>query len=199
MMPDQQTAPAASEGVSARSPERIKVLMYHRIVNGDYVSPGEREFCIDAKVFRKHLRILERLGYSTITFNDYDLFKRGELNLPRKPIILTFDDGYLDTHEHALPVLREYGMKAVVFVVADPQVRMNDWDSGYDITPAPLMTPDQILELHAAGFEIGSHSLTHPRLTQVPRDAAWRKSPGRGCSSRSSSTPPSGRFRTRTA
>jgi peptidoglycan/xylan/chitin deacetylase (PgdA/CDA1 family) len=174
MMPDAQAA-TSGEGISAGSPERIKVLMYHRIVTGDYVIPGEREFSINAKVFRKHLRILEQLGYTTITFNDFDHFKRGELNLPRKPIIITFDDGYRDTHEHAFPILREYGMKAVVFVVADPRMRMNDWDSGYDITPAPLMTPEQIVELHEAGFEIGSHSLTHPRLTQIPKDAAWEE------------------------
>ena len=166
---------APVEGISAGNSGRIKVLMYHRIVADEDVSPGEREFCIDAKVFRSHLRILERMGFTAITFNDFDLFKRGELNLPRKPIILTFDDGYRDTYELAVPILREYGMKAVVFVIADPKIRMNDWDSGYDITPAPLMTPEQIVELHSAGFEIGSHSLTHPRLTQISRGQAWEE------------------------
>ncbi len=163
------------EGLVARSPEKIKVLMYHRVVEGHTPLPDEREFCIEAKVFRNHLRILEKMGFTTITFEDYHLYQEGKLNLPKKPIIVTFDDGYRDTYEIAYPVLKEFGMRAVVFVLGDPNVRMNDWDSGYEITPAPLMTPAQIFELHAAGFEIGSHSLTHPRLTQIPRDQAWEE------------------------
>ncbi len=163
------------EGLVARSPEKIKVLMYHRVVEGHTPLPDEREFCIEAKIFRNHLRILEKMGFTTITFEDYHLYQEGKLNLPKKPIILTFDDGYRDTYEIAYPLLKEFGMRAVVFVLGDPNVRMNDWDSGYEITPAPLMTPAQIFELHAAGFEIGSHSLTHPRLTQIPREQAWEE------------------------
>ncbi len=164
-----------TEALVARSPEKIKVLMYHRVVEEHTPLPDEREFCVESKVFRNHLRILEKLGFTTITFEDYHLFREGKLNLPKKPIIVTFDDGYRDTYEIAYPILREFGMRAVVFVLGDPNVRMNAWDSGYQITPAPLMTPAQIVELHSAGFEIGSHSLTHPRLTQVPRAQAWEE------------------------
>ena len=162
-------------GESVTDPLHIKVLMYHRIVRVSAPLPSEREFCVGASIFRNHLRIIDKMGYTTITFADYQLYQEGELNLPRKPIILTFDDGYRDTYELAYPLLREFGMRAVVFVLADASIRMNDWDSGSRISPVPLMTPAQIVELHSAGFEIGSHSLTHPKLTQVSRERAWEE------------------------
>ncbi len=156
-------------------PERIKVLMYHRVVRDERLSTTASRYSIQADVLEKQLQTLEKLGYTAITFRDYELYRRGELNLPRKPVIITFDDGYRDTYTAAYPLLREYGMKAVVFVVADQNVRTNEWDEGLDITPALLMTPSEILEMHSAGFEIGSHSLTHRRLTELPRADAWHE------------------------
>lgn len=154
-------------------PGSIKVLAYHRIVKDDRVHPNFRAFATNVEVFRNHLRILERNGFTAITFRDYDLFLRGELNLPRKPVIISFDDGYRDTHELALPILREYGMTATVFVVAAPKHPVNYWDRCDSHPPAPLMTAEQVLEMHQSGIEIGSHSLTHARLTEVPREQAW--------------------------
>lgn len=154
-------------------PERIKVLMYHRVVCDTKLSRATGRYAVDAAVFESQLQTLERLGYTAITFRDFALYRRGELNLPRKPVIITFDDGYEDTFTTAFPLLREYGMTAVVFIVADPSIRSNAWDDGRDITPANLMSSRQILEMHDAGIEIGSHSLTHPDLTALDRDAAW--------------------------
>jgi peptidoglycan/xylan/chitin deacetylase (PgdA/CDA1 family) len=161
------------EPAAIGSPEKIKVLAYHRVVKDDVLSPSARRFATNVEVFRSHMRILERNGFTAITLRDYDLFLAGELNLPRRPVIITFDDGYLDTYEVAFPVLREYGMKAVVFVVADPKMRVNSWERHASDKPAPLLSPAQVLELHQAGMEIGSHSLTHRRLTEIPRDEAW--------------------------
>jgi peptidoglycan/xylan/chitin deacetylase (PgdA/CDA1 family) len=154
-------------------PGRIKVLAYHRIVKDDHIHPALRTFATNVEVFRSHLRILERGGFTAITFRDYDLHLRGELNLPRKPVIISFDDGYRDTHEIAFPILREYGMTATVFVVVAPTSPVNYWDKFDAFPAAPLMSQSQILELHQGGIEIGSHSLTHARLTEVPREQAW--------------------------
>jgi peptidoglycan/xylan/chitin deacetylase (PgdA/CDA1 family) len=155
------------------TPERIKVLMYHRVVRDEVVSAEARPYTINVDMLEGQVRTLEKLGYSAITFHDVALFRRGALNLPKKPVIISFDDGYEDTHRLAFPVLREYGMKAVVFVLGDRSIGSNSWDAQNNITSAPLMTERQILELHAAGFEIGSHSLTHRKLTGLTRDEAW--------------------------
>jgi peptidoglycan/xylan/chitin deacetylase (PgdA/CDA1 family) len=155
------------------NPHRIKVLMYHRVVNEINTSVAYPSMCISTKEFHNHLSMLERWGFTTITFNDYRLFLRGELDLPKKPVILTFDDAYLDFYKNAFPVLREFGMTAVVFCVAEKKISVSVWDQPHGLPIAPLMNQQQLVELHAAGVEIGSHSLTHAHLPTLPRERAW--------------------------
>ncbi|HUN65095.1 MAG TPA: polysaccharide deacetylase family protein [Bacteroidota bacterium] len=155
------------------NPQKIKVLMYHRVVNAVNVSYAYPGMCISTQEFHNQMSMLERWGFTSITFEDYRLFLRGELNLPKKPVILTFDDAYLDFHENAFPVLEEFGMRSVVFCVADKKLSANFWDKSNGLPLAPLMNEQQLLELHAAGHEIGSHSLTHPILPRLVREKAW--------------------------
>jgi peptidoglycan/xylan/chitin deacetylase (PgdA/CDA1 family) len=157
------------------SPHRIKVLMYHRVVNAVNISYSYPTVSISTQEFHNQMSMLERWGFTTITFQDYHLFLRGEINLPKKPVILTFDDAYLDFHENAFPILEEFGMRAVVFCVADKKITANIWDQAHGFPLAHLMNEQQILEIHAAGHEIGSHSLSHPFLPQLPRDKAWEE------------------------
>lgn len=158
----------SSDGILINRP---KVLMYHRVVDDRELSK-KQETCVYIDEFHKQLELLDRLGYSTITLRDYWLFKQDKLQLPKKPIILTFDDGYLDTYKFAFPLLKEYGMKAVVFVLGDRSVKSNVWDTnGQNLAYAPLMDSHQIKELHDNGFEIGAHSLRHSNLTQLSEEA----------------------------
>lgn len=155
--------------------EKIKVLMYHRIVDSESLSRGYPELCTHVYEFRQHLMLLEKWGFTPITFEDYHLFKADELNLPKKPVIITFDDGYVDTFNNAFPVLNEFGMKAVVFAMGNRQLSTNSWDQDSGFPPGELINDQQILELHAAGFEIGSHTMNHPKLPLLPRDQAWEE------------------------
>jgi len=155
------------------NPQKIKVVMYHRVVDAISLSLSYPELCIHVDAFRHHLSLFERWGFTAITFDDYRLFQSGELNLPKKPVIITFDDGYSDTYESAFPILQEFGMKAVVFAMGDRQIKANTWDLHSSIPVGPLMNDKQIIELHAAGFEIGSHTMTHPRLQQLSHEQAW--------------------------
>jgi peptidoglycan/xylan/chitin deacetylase (PgdA/CDA1 family) len=148
--------------------------MYHRIVESRDLSASHWT-CVHADDFRKQVKLLDRWGFTAITFNDYRLFLRGELSLPRKPVILTFDDGYLDTYTTAFPVLQEFGLKGVLFVLADEKVRTNLWDRHLRLPEAPLMERRHILEMHEAGFEIGSHSMTHEKLTALTGDRVWEE------------------------
>lgn len=150
----------------------LKVLVYHRIVDDEAVS---RKFwhCLHVERFRRQLELLDRWGFTPITFADYRLFREGELNLPSKPVIITFDDGYMDTFTYAFPLLQEFGMRAVVFVLGDRRIKTNYWDRTVGFPEAPLMDGRHILELHEAGFEIGAHSMSHVKLTAIREDLAW--------------------------
>lgn len=83
--------------------------------------------------------------------------------------VLTFDDGYQDFYYIVAPLLRDYGVRATVFVVSgyvDTQ-RIFKWIEQPELPLDWVMTSEQIRELHDEGFEIGSHTVTHPQLTAI--------------------------------
>jgi peptidoglycan/xylan/chitin deacetylase (PgdA/CDA1 family) len=156
------------------NPPAIRVLMYHSIVNDDPSACGSL-YQLPVGQFRAHLEWLDRRGFTAITFEDYRLFREGILNLPKKPVILTFDDGYQDVYQNAFPLLQEYGMRAVIFVLGDRRAASNAWDVNGTEPAAPLLTDSEIIEMHQARFEIGAHSHSHVRLTELPKEAAWKE------------------------
>jgi peptidoglycan/xylan/chitin deacetylase (PgdA/CDA1 family) len=81
------------------------------------------------------------------------------------PVVLTFDDGYLDFEPYALSLLDRYGFRATLFVVSDQVVAGNAWDQTRETVP-PMNWPS-LRRLAARGFEIGGHTATHPRLTSL--------------------------------
>lgn len=162
--------PEQKNGQDNRPVNHPKVLMYHRIVEDENLS-DRYETCVHIDAFHKQIELLDRLEYTPITLKDYLLFLNNEIVLPKKPIILTFDDGYMDFYRLAYPLLLEYGMKSVLFVLGDRNIKVNYWDSiEGEMPPARLMDDHHIIELHNKGFEIGAHSLTHSNLRELKGD-----------------------------
>lgn len=153
---------------------RIKVLMYHRVID-DQEAHCDHWPRVPKREFRRQLESLERFGLTTITFEDYRLYLRGELNLPRKPVILTFDGGFIDTYENAFPLLQEFGMRAVVFTIGNRHIKTNVWRQALGIPVGLLMESQQVIEMHAAGFEIGAHSMNYAPLTTLSHEEAWEE------------------------
>ncbi len=85
---------------------------------------------------------------------------------------LTFDDGFRNVFDHALPILRKRGLRSIQFIVGSLIGREDAWDRVIGEPPQPLMDDAQIRECLAAGQDIGSHTLTHPHLTQISRERA---------------------------
>ena len=152
----------------------IKVLAYHRIVDDEKLAKANW-MCVHVNQFHEHLRWIEQLGYTAITLEDYWLYMIGELQLPRKPIIITFDDGYEEIFRLARPVLQEFGMRAVLFVLGNRNLRENEWDKQMGLPAIPLLNDDQIVQLYEEGFEIGAHTLNHVCLPQVSPEIAWKE------------------------
>ncbi len=84
-----------------------------------------------------------------------------------KSVCLTFDDGYDCFHRNVVPALEAVGGKAVVFVIADYIGRTNNWDIRLSYKPFRHMSGEQIREVAAMGYEVGSHSCTHKDLTRL--------------------------------
>lgn len=142
------TAPA--EGVA------LPVVMYHSILpqpqrQGTYV--------ISPTLFEQDLQYIRQRGYTTVTVADLLAYVDEGTPLPPKPIMLTFDDGYYNNYRYAYPLLKQYGMKAVISPVAS-------WSEWYGTHPEECdrevyshLTPDQIREMAQSGaVEIQNHS-----------------------------------------
>ncbi len=126
------------------------ILMYHRI-NNQMAS----RYVVRVDAFQKQMQILADGGYQSVTVSELrDVMVNGGY-LPEKPVVLTFDDGYVDVFENAYPILNELGFTGTAYVITG--TLGTDLSYGY-------MQTDQLAELAAAGWEIGSHSVTHSDL-----------------------------------
>src|SRR5207237_239072 len=145
---------------------KLPILVYHKI---DRIPPGSRypRQYVTPEQFATHLAFLARHGYTSIGFPDYLAYRRGERRLPRRAIILTFDDGYRSTRTIALPLLRQYGFTATIFLVAAYVGQTNLWDEAE--MQEPLLDAGDIQDMQAKGIEFGSHTATHPALAGTLR------------------------------
>lgn len=144
----------------------LRILFYHRI------SDEPDELAVGRRAFRQHMDYLATESYRVVNVIEaVDLLDSGEAT--SRTIGLSFDDGYLDVAEEALPLLADRGFRATVFVapaVVDGWARFN-W---YETQP-PILGWEEIVELDREGtLSFEAHSLTHPNLTSL-RDAAARE------------------------
>lgn len=93
--------------------KKVPILMYHSIGEED----GENGMIISAERFEAQLQTLQNNGYQTVDFEELECYVNQNYDLPEKPIVITFDDGYLSNYEYAYPLLQKYGFKATVFTV----------------------------------------------------------------------------------
>jgi peptidoglycan/xylan/chitin deacetylase (PgdA/CDA1 family) len=142
----------------------VPALNYHKVAE---IPPGIRhpENYVRPAQFRSQLRLLRAAGFESITVSDYLAYRRGELELPRKPVMLTFDDGYRSNYDIALRIVREHAFTATVFLVSGMIGGTNAWDTGE--AQEPLLDMREIRELQDDGIEFQSHTRTHPSLPSL--------------------------------
>lgn len=166
----------ASARFMKHHPWPIPVLMYHQVVDKP-INTKHRIF-VTKDTFEAHLKTLKRMGTSFLTFQDLEDFKVGRKDMsdfPRRPVILTFDDGYENNLRNALPVLRRNDARGVIYLLADKTLTSNSWDEG-EVPPSALLNEQQRLDVaHSGVFEIGSHGFRHEKLTEMSRDQALKE------------------------
>ncbi len=152
-------------------PQHIPVLMYHKVP--DVAPATKHQIFVTKDNFARHLAFFRRRGLTPITFADYLAFARAQRPLadfPKRPVILTFDDGYEDNYVNLLPLMQHYGYRGVLYLLGDFAADHNHWDLAADPTEprAALMSEAQKHAFVAAGWEIGAHTLSHPHLPALP-------------------------------
>lgn len=150
----------------------LLILCYHAVSDR-----WPADLSVTPAAFEKQLRGLQRSGYQAITLSEVRTAR------PEKALVVTFDDGYLSTYTEAAPILARLRMPATLFVPSDyigrgrPMVwpGIDQWlDSPYRDELIPLDW-EKVQELAEAGWEIGSHTCSHPKLTRLPETELERE------------------------
>lgn len=125
------------------------ILLYHRIGTPKTDNP----YFVTSEEFRAQMQALKNWGYTSIPVSLLvDAIKFGA-KLPARPVVITFDDGNATVYSQAFPIMREFGFSGVNYLIANY------------IGTVGYMDVEQLKELASKGWETGSHSMTHPDLT----------------------------------
>ncbi|HKW40452.1 MAG TPA: polysaccharide deacetylase family protein [Gemmatimonadales bacterium] len=137
------------------------VLCYHRI--GGALELGVTR--VARNVFARQMHALAQRGWSTLSLGEYTTrLQRGNV-ASRTELLLTFDDGYASLADDAYPLLADLGFTATTFLVTDYVGALNTWDGRYTRQRVRHLDWDAIEHWRARGFDFGSHTATHARLT----------------------------------
>jgi peptidoglycan/xylan/chitin deacetylase (PgdA/CDA1 family) len=130
----------------------LPILMYHQ------VSLARRDaLTVTRDQFESHLQYLSQAGYRSITCRELVEHLDQGSALPSRPVLITFDDGYLNNLEHAYPLLQRYGFCATMFLPVGWLGRTNGWDDGSEAIAAA----GQLAALDPTIMEFGLHSHSH--------------------------------------
>lgn len=130
--------------------KEIPILYYHSIEK-----EAGNELRIPAEEFESHIKFLHQAGYQSITLHElYQHFYEGR-ELPQKPFVLTFDDGYSDNYSNAFRIAGKYGFTGTIFMVTG-------WIDGEG-----YLTKEQLREMSKAGWQIEAHTVSHPKLNEL--------------------------------
>lgn len=145
----------------------MRILAYHAIadLSEDRVLA---EYGVPPRLFAEQLDGLAALGWEFVGLDPVLAWLRGEGHLPRRAALISFDDAYADLLEIAVPLLAERGIPAVVFAVAGHLGGANDWDHHKGAATLQLLAPGDLPRVAASGVEVGSHTVNHRPLPEVP-------------------------------
>lgn len=151
---------------------RIPILMYHQIdiapknalLPSLYVSPSE---------FERDMKYLYHEGFRTISLDFLIEILDSRNRLPRKAVIITFDDGFRSSYTKAFPVLKKYNFGATIFLVSDLIGRTDEWlQKKRGEVVSKMLPEEEIIEMSQYGIEFGAHTCTHPHLIRIPIETA---------------------------
>lgn len=141
---------------------KIPILLYHNFVT---TVPDENSdnfnYINTPQSFEENIKVILENGYTIISMEELNDADKLKIELPSKPILITFDDGYYSNYEYIYPILKKYNVKASIFVVTDKL--------GKEIDGIKYLGWDECLEMQNSGLvEIFSHSKRHVFYDKLP-------------------------------
>ena len=152
----------------------LRVLMYHKVNDRP-----ENPISVPIGLFDEQMAVLRELGYQVVSLDDVLDHVAGITPLPPGAVLITFDDGYRDILENALPVLRRHGYPAVIFVpigyLDDARPLPHEEHLAAEGLVNPTLSWDELPELEAGGIRVESHGISHRPLADLDVDEAARE------------------------
>ena len=145
------------------------ILMYHSIQKV-HSSEVMKSLHVKPESLKLQLRVLKALGFKACSVSE--AIEARQSGSSEKLVALTFDDGYRNFYDNALPLLKDLKFSATVYCVTDLIGSGNDWDRYTGISYNPLMSESQIVACINSGIEIGCHGASHISLTSSEADLA---------------------------
>jgi peptidoglycan/xylan/chitin deacetylase (PgdA/CDA1 family) len=158
--------PQSTKKVAGAHDRPVPILMYH-VTKAPPAGTPFPELWVSPADFSGQMRWLADNGYSGITMTQLFRYWDDGYELPAKPVVISFDDGYPSHDRVARPVLASHHWPGVLFLELN---NVNNPDSG--------LTASMVRRLTAAGWELGSHTISHPDLTTVSGAALEREVAG---------------------
>lgn len=159
--------------------KRLMILCYHSVsMQPAVLPPDEDKHHISAKLFISHLEYLKQY-YHPISLNEYLTVRSAGGELPDKSVVLTFDDGFRNFMTVAAPLLVERYIPATAFIITEKTQEIKNstlerrWGAEDDSSYLSWSEVQALAQEN--GIQFGSHTCSHPRLTQIPLEEARRE------------------------
>lgn len=150
----------------------IPILMYHQIDVPPARGTPLRGLVVSPRNFAWQMAMLRWLGFQGLSMRDLEPYLDGRKQ--GRVVGITFDDGYLNNYDNALPILKKYGHTATCYAVSGLIGQTNQWDDGV-MASKSLMDRQHWLKWIEAGMDIGSHTQLHIDLTETNDELAWEQ------------------------
>ena len=144
----------------------IPMLLYHDIQQEHPIE--ESVITITPQRFEEHIAALLNNGYTPISFEDIYNASKGKFIMPKRPVVISFDDGYLTNYSYGFPIIQKYGIKATIFVIVDTIGRTDIKNPHFSWEQAKIMQQSGLVSIQ-------SHTLNHYDLTVLDKFSLIRE------------------------
>ena len=145
----------------------IPILLYHSV--DTRVAPKFQTYSVTPAQLDTHLKYLVENLYSPMTVTQLvTALNQADVSLPDKPVVITFDDGFLDFYENALPILSKYQVPATLYITTGYIGKTSQWLCTVGEGQRPMLEWEHVVDIQASGVECGGHTHTHPELDTIP-------------------------------
>ncbi len=157
-VPKNQTMTSFDKADLVNDNRGVPVLYYHSVRES-----ADNEVIITPENLKAELQYIKDEGYTTLTMNELNDYLLHNSPIPKKSIVITFDDGYMDNYYNAFPVLKALNMKATIFCIT------SNLDGSY------YLSKEAITEMLNYGIDIESHTVNHLKLNELAYDEQLRE------------------------